>query len=152
MRSIYHRRSGRFKFKRRSPSGLRPALGADGAIDYPEQDFTRGETYDVVFDILGLTPFSRDRHSLEPRGIMLYASFKTRHLLAMVRTSLARGRRVVSALAPGSLEDLLAVKALVEAGKIKAVVDRRFPLGLAAEAHRYVETVQRKGSVVILGA
>jgi NADPH:quinone reductase-like Zn-dependent oxidoreductase len=129
------------------------ALGADRAIDYAGEDFTRGgETYDVVFDILGLTPFSRGRHSLEPRGVMLYASFKTRHLLAMVRTSLARGRRAVCALAPGSLEDLLAVKALAEAGKIKAIVDRRFPLELAAEAHRYVEAGQRKGSVVILVA
>lgn len=130
------------------------ALGADRAIDYAVEDFTRnGETYDVVFDILGLTPYSRGRHSLAPGGIMLYASFKGRHLLAMVRTSLTRGRRAVCALAPGSLEDMLEVKELIEAGKIKAIVDRRFPLEQAAEAHRYVETGQRKGSVAItLGA
>jgi NADPH:quinone reductase-like Zn-dependent oxidoreductase len=129
------------------------ALGADRAIDYTEQDFTRGgETYDVVFDILGLTRFSRGRLSLGPRGVLLYASFKARHLLAMVRTSLTRGRRAVCAIAPGSLEDLLVVKELAEAGKIKAIIDRRFPMELAAEAHRYVETGQRKGSVVILGA
>jgi NADPH:quinone reductase-like Zn-dependent oxidoreductase len=127
------------------------ALGADRAIDYAEQDFTRsGETYDVIFDILGLTPFSRGRHSLEPRGILLYASFKGRHLLAMLRTSLSRGRRAVCAIAPGGLEDLLAVKELVEAGKIKAIVDKRFPLEQAAEAHRYVETGERKGSVAII--
>jgi len=130
------------------------ALGADRAIDYAEQDFTRnGETYDVIFDILGLTPFSRGRHSLAPRGVLLYASFKARHLLAMLRTSLSGGRKAVCALAPGSLEDLLAVKGLVEAGKIKAIVDKRFPLEQAAEAHRYVETGQRKGTVaIILGA
>jgi NADPH:quinone reductase-like Zn-dependent oxidoreductase len=129
------------------------ALGANRAINYTEQDFTRGdETYDVIFDILGLTPYSRSRLSLEPRGVLLYASFKLRHLLAMVRTSLSGGRRVVCALAPGSLKDLLEVKALVEAGTIKAFVDRRFPLMLAADAHRYVESGQRKGSVVILGA
>jgi NADPH:quinone reductase-like Zn-dependent oxidoreductase len=128
------------------------ALGADRAIDYAERDFTRnGETYDVIFDILGRAPFSRCRRSLEPRGVLLHASFKTRHLLTMARTSLSRGRRVVCALAPGSLEDLLAVKELVEAGKIKAIVDKRFPLDQAAEAHRYVETGERKGSVVILG-
>ncbi|HOW84411.1 MAG TPA: NAD(P)-dependent alcohol dehydrogenase [Candidatus Aminicenantes bacterium] len=127
------------------------ALGADRAIDYAIEDFTRnGETYDVIFDILGLTPFSRGRHSLEPRGVLLYASFKTRHLLAMVRTSMARGRRAVCAIAPGSLADLLAVKELVEAGHIKAIVDRRFPLEQAAEAHRYVETGRRKGSVAII--
>ena len=129
------------------------ALGADRAIDYAEQDFTRnGETYDVIFDILGQARFSRCRHSLKPRGILLYASFKTRHLLAMIRTSLSGGRRVVCALAPGSLKDLLAVKELVEAGKIKAIVDRRFPMEHAADAHRYVETGRRKGSVVIMTA
>jgi NADPH:quinone reductase-like Zn-dependent oxidoreductase len=127
------------------------ALGADRAIDYAEQDFTQnGETYDVIFDILGLTPFSRGRRSLEPRGILLYASFKGKHLLAMLRTSLAGGRRAVCAIAPGALEDLLEVKELVEAGKIKAIVDRRFPLEQAAEALRYVETGQRKGSVAII--
>jgi len=130
------------------------ALGADRAIDYTKQDFTQnGETYDVIFDILGLLPFSRARRSLAPRGIFLYASFKMRHLLAMMRTSLLGGRRVVCALSSGSREDLLAVKELVEAGKIKAVVDRRFPLEQAGEAHRYVESGQRKGSVAItLGA
>jgi len=127
------------------------ALGADRAIDYAEQDFTRnGETYDVIFDILGQAPFSRCRHSLEPRGILLCASFKTRHLLAMIRTTLFGGRRVVCALAPAGLKDLLAVKELVEDGKIKAIVDRRFPLEKAAEAHRYVESGLRKGSVVIV--
>jgi NADPH:quinone reductase-like Zn-dependent oxidoreductase len=126
------------------------ALGADRAIDYAEQDFTQnGETYDVIFDILGLTPFSRGRNSLAPRGILLYASFKARHLLAMVRTSPFRGRRAGCAIAPGSLEDLFAVKDLVEAGKIKAIIDKCFPLEQAAEAHRYVETGQRKGSVAI---
>jgi NADPH:quinone reductase-like Zn-dependent oxidoreductase len=127
------------------------ALGADRAIDYAVEDFTQsGETYDVIFDILGLTPYSRGRHSLEPRGVLLYASFKGRHLLAMLRTSLSRGRRAVCALAPGSLEDLLSVKELVEAGKIKAIVDKRFPFEQAAEAHRYVETGERKGSVAIV--
>ncbi len=127
------------------------ALGADRAIDYAEQDFTRnGEHYDVIFDILGREPFARFRRSLESRGVLLYASFKTRHLLAMVRTSLSGGRRVVCALAPGSLKDLLSVKELVEAGKIKAIVDRRFPLEQAAEAHRYVESGRRMGSVVII--
>jgi NADPH:quinone reductase-like Zn-dependent oxidoreductase len=129
------------------------ALGADRAIDYAGEDFTgNGETYDVIFDILGRLPFARCRRSLTPGGVLLCASFKARHLLAMIRTSLTGGRRVVCALAPGSLKDLLEVKALVEAGKVKAIVDRRFPMELAAEAHRYVETGQRKGSVVIAGS
>jgi len=129
------------------------ALGADRAIDYEEQDFTKnGETYDVIFDILGQAHFSRCRHSLKPRGVLLYASFKTRNLLSMIRTSLSRGRRVVCAIAPGSLKDLLAVKELVEAGKIKAIIDKRFPMDRAADAHRYVETGRRTGAVVIMMA
>lgn len=129
------------------------ALGADRAIDYAEEDFTRnGETYDVIFDILGRLPLGRGRRSLAPGGVLLCASFKTRRLLAMIRTSLTGGRRVVCAIAPGSLADLLEVKALIEAGTLKAIVDRRFPLAQAAEAHRYVETGQRQGSVAILGA
>lgn len=126
-------------------------LGADRAVDYAEEDFTRnGETYDVIFDILGRLPIAGCRRSLEAGGVLLCASFKTRHLLAMIRTSLTGGRRVVCALAPGSLADLLEVKALAEAGMFKAIVDRRFSMEMAAEAHRYVETGQRKGSVAIL--
>ena len=126
------------------------ALGADRAIDYAVKDFTQnGEACDVIFDILGRTPFSRCRRSLAPNGILLYASFKTPHLLAMIRTALGRGRRVICALAPGGLTDLLAVKELIEAGKIKAIVDRRFPMDQAAEAHRYVESGSKRGSVII---
>lgn len=129
------------------------ALGADRTIDYAEQDFIRnGESYDLIVDILGRESFSRCRRSLSSRGVLLCASFKARHLLAMVRTSLFGGRRVVCALAPGNLRDLLSAHELVEAGKIKAIIDRRFPLEQAAEAHRYVEAGSRKGSVVILTA
>jgi NADPH:quinone reductase-like Zn-dependent oxidoreductase len=126
------------------------ALGADRVIDYAERDFTRnGETYDVIFDILGGVPFSRGKGSLAPKGVLLCASFKSRQLLAMVRTRLFGGRRVVCALAPGGLKDLLAVKELIEAGKIKAIIDRRFPMAEAAEAHRYVESGAKRGNVVI---
>jgi D-arabinose 1-dehydrogenase-like Zn-dependent alcohol dehydrogenase len=70
----------------------------------------------------------------------------------MMRTSLSRGRRVICAMAPGSLKDLLAVKELVEAGKINALIDRRFSMDRAADAHRYVEAGCRKGDVVIMMA
>ena len=59
-------------------------------------------------------------------------------------------QRVVCSLAPGSREDLLAVKALLEAGTIKAIIDKRFPLAKTAAAHRYVEAEGRKGSVAIV--
>ena len=126
------------------------SLGADKVIDYTKEDFTQnGETYDLILDILGKASFSRCEGSLKPNGVLLYASFKVRQLLEMLWTSRTGGKRVICALAPGSAEDLFAVKELIEAGKIKAVIDRRFPLEQAAEAHRYVEQGRMKGKVVI---
>jgi NADPH:quinone reductase-like Zn-dependent oxidoreductase len=126
------------------------SLGADKVFDYGKEDFTAsGETYDLIFDILGKSSFSRCKGSLAPNGRYLRASFKTRQLWQMLRTSLAGGKRVVCALAPGNRADLLSAKELIEAGKIKAVIDRRFPMAQIAEAHRYVEQGHKKGNVVI---
>ena len=125
-------------------------LGADNVIDYTKEDFTQsGETYDLIFDILGKSSFSRSKRSLSQNGRHLYASFKIRHLFQMLLTSFLGNKRVLCAIAPGSIEDLLSVKELVEAGKIKAIIDKRFPMEQAAEAHRYVEKGDKKGSVVI---
>ena len=94
------------------------ALGADRAIDYAEQDFTRiGEIYDVIFDILGGVPFARSKGALARKGVLLCASFKARRILAAIRTRLFGGRRVICALAPGGLKDLLAVEERGEAGR-----------------------------------
>jgi NADPH:quinone reductase-like Zn-dependent oxidoreductase len=129
------------------------SLGADKVIDYTKEDFTQsGETYDLIFDILGKSSFSRCQSSLRPNGILLFASFKMKQLFQMLWTSRAGGQKVICAIAPGSLEDLISVKELIEAGKIKAVIDRRYPLEQAAEAHRYVEMGHKKGNVVITNA
>ena len=126
------------------------SLGADHVIDYTKEDFTQnGKTYDFIFDILGKGSFSRVKHSLKPNGILLFASFKMKHLLQMLWTSMIGGRKVICALAPGSVEDLISVKELIEAGKLKAVIDRCYPLEQTAEAHRYVEQGRKQGNVVI---
>ncbi len=126
------------------------SLGADKVIDYTRQDFTQnGETYDVIFDILGRVSFARAKNSLKPDGILLYASFKGRALLDMLWTARFSRQKVVCALADEKVESLLLVKELAEAGKVKAVIDKRFPLEQAAEAHRYVEAGHRQGNVVI---
>lgn len=126
------------------------SLGADKVIDYRKEDFTQnGETYDLIVDILGKGSFTRSKSSLTPNGRYLFVSFKLKQLLQMFWTSLTGGKRVLCAIAPGSVEDLNAVKALIEAGEIKAIIDRRFPLEQAAEAHRYVEAGDKKGSVAI---
>jgi NADPH:quinone reductase-like Zn-dependent oxidoreductase len=126
------------------------SLGADTAIDYTKEDFTQnGETYDLIFDILGKSSFSQCQSSLKPNGTLLFASFKMKHLFQMLLTSKTEGKKVICAIAPGSLEDLISVKELIEAGKIKAIIDRRYPMEQAAEAHRYVEQGHKKGNVVI---
>jgi len=129
------------------------ALGADHVIDYTKEDFTQnGKTYEVIFDVLGKSSFSRCKNSLSENGIYLLASFKTPQLWQMLTTSLSGGKKVICALSSETSADLLHIKELVEAGKIKTVIDKRFPLEQAADAHRYMEAGQRTGSVVIVVA
>lgn len=132
--------------------GFVKSLGADHVIDYTVEDFTQnGETYDLIFDILGKSTFTRCKSSLKTNGILLFASFKVIQLVQMLWTSRSRtGKRVICAIAPGSLKDLHSVKELMEAGKIKAIVDRCYPMEQAAEAHRYVEEGHKKANVVIM--
>jgi len=125
-------------------------LGADHVIDYTQEDFTKnGQRYDVIFDILRRSSFAGVKNSLTANGRYLLASFKAPQLLQMLLTSMQNGPKVICALSIENQADLLQVKELVEAGKLKAVVDRCFPLAQVAEAHRYVEAGQKKGSVVI---
>ncbi len=126
------------------------SLGADKVIDYTKEDFTQnGETYDLIFDILGKSSFARCRNSLKPNGRYLLSSFKVKQLVEMIWTSRASSQKVICAIAPGSLEDLISVKELIETGKIRAIIDKHYPLEQIAEAHRYVEMGHKKGNVVI---
>ncbi|HEX2980865.1 MAG TPA: NAD(P)-dependent alcohol dehydrogenase [Anaerolineaceae bacterium] len=127
------------------------ALGADQVIDYTQEDYSQnGETYDLIFDILGKGSFEHCKNSLKPNGVYLFASFKMKQIAQMLWTSLSgNGKRVICAIAPGSLEDLHFIKEMMEAGKIKAIIDRRYPMDQAAAAHRYVETGCKQGQILI---
>jgi len=126
------------------------SLGADKVIDYTKEDFTQtGETYDLIFDILGKNSFSRCKSSLKQNGRYLLASFKMRQLFQMLWTKIIGNKRVICALALEKADDLNFIKGLVEAAKIKSVIDRTYPLAQTAEAHRYIESGQKKGHVVI---
>lgn len=126
-------------------------LGAAAVLDYTREDFTgQGVTYDVILDVLGRSSWARCRGLLSEGGRYLRASFKGRELLQMLWTSLWRGsRRVICALAPGDRAALRAVKALVEAGELRAVIDRSFGLEELAEAHRYAESGQKHGAIAV---
>lgn len=126
------------------------SLGADMVIDYTKEDFTQnGETYDLIYDILGRNSFEKCQSSLTSTGILLYASFKTKQLIQMWQTSKSTGKKVICTLSSETLDDLNFVKELVEAGKLKTVIDKRFPLEETAEAHRYYESGKNIGNVVI---
>jgi NADPH:quinone reductase-like Zn-dependent oxidoreductase len=126
------------------------ALGADKVIDYTQEDFTRnGETYDLIFDVLGKSSFSRCKGSLKQNGIYLLVSFKMKHVFQMLWTSKIGSKKVICALSSEKPDDLAFIKQLIEAGKIKSVIDRCYPLEQTADAHRYVENGHKRGHVVI---
>jgi len=126
------------------------SLGADQVIDYTKEDFTKtGQTYDVIFDAVGKSSFSRCKSSLKKNGIYLVTIPKLAALLQMLWTSIIGSKKVKIEGAPAKVENLLFLKELIEAGKLKTVIDRRYPLEQTAEAFRYVEQGHKKGNVVI---
>lgn len=126
------------------------SIGADHVIDYTKEDFTRnGQKYDVILDTIGKTPFSRSLRSLKENGTYLNANPGLFGGLWMRWFSRNGGKRVITWTAGYTVDNLNALKELVEAGIIKPVIDRRYPLEQTAEAHRYVDTGQKKGNVVI---
>jgi len=124
------------------------ALGADKVIDYTKEDFTKGdEAYDIIFDTYNKGSFGRGKRVLKKNGRYILASFSLRQIFTMLRSKLIGNKKLICSLAVG--EDLDGVKELIESGKIKAVIDKRFPLEKTAEAHRYVEEGNKKGYIVI---
>jgi len=127
------------------------SIGADHVIDYTKEDFTKnGEIYDIIFDTVDKTSFSRCKRSLKKKGIYLAAVFMPVIMRQMLWTSMFGGKKVIGGKASiEKSEDLIFLKELIEAGKLKSVIDRRYPLEQTAEAHRYVEKGHKKGNVVI---
>ena len=109
---------------------LARSLGADRAIDYTTDDFTkRAERYDLVFDAVGKISSSQGEKALAPGGIFISVNGKGN-------------------LKPPS-GDLVLLKELIESGRFKAVIDRRYPIEQIVEAHRYVDKGHKKGNVVV---
>jgi 2-desacetyl-2-hydroxyethyl bacteriochlorophyllide A dehydrogenase len=126
------------------------SLGADKVIDYTKEDFTKsGQTYDVIFDAVGKTSFSRCKKSLKQRGVYILSTPTLAFLLQTLWTSMIGSKKAIFVVPRPITEDLVFLKELIEAGKIKSVIDRRYPLEQIAEAHRYVDKGHKKGNVVI---
>ncbi len=129
------------------------SLGADKVIDYTQEDFTQsGEAYDIIFDtVVGKTSFSGCRNSLKQKGLYLAVAGGLQELIQMLWTSIIGSKKVIfgGGSACERKESLLFLKELIEKGKIKPVIDRRYPLEQIVEAHRYVDKGHKKGNVVI---
>lgn len=122
------------------------SLGADTVVDYTQEDFTKSDqTYDIIFDAVMKSSFSHCKDALTQNGFFLTVDFP---LLQAFWTSLVGSKKVMFGTA-NRIEDLVFLRELIEAGKLKAVIDRFYTLEEAVEAHRYVDTGRKKGNVVL---
>ena len=126
------------------------SIGADKVIDYTQEDFTKsGETYDFILDVVSKSSFSVSIRSLKENGCYLITSPRLSQKVRGRRISKKSSKKVMFGAAHPKTEDLLYFKDLIEAGRIKSVIDRTYLLEQTAEAHRYVESGKKKGHVVI---
>ena len=128
------------------------SLGADEVVDYLQEDFTKnGERYDVIFDSVGKHSFRRCRGSLKPGGIYLETDlgFMWHVPILALLTRWVGDKKVTLGIAKYTKQDVLFIKELIEGGKYRAVIDRRYPLEDVVEATRYVETLEKTGNVVL---
>jgi len=126
------------------------SIGADQVIDYTQKDFTKsGETYDFILDVVSKSSFSGSIRSLKQNGRYLIANPGLSQMVRGRWTSMTSSKKVIFGAPSYKTEDLIYLRELIEAGKMKSVIDRRYPLEQIAEAHRYVEKGHKKGNVVI---
>jgi NADPH:quinone reductase-like Zn-dependent oxidoreductase len=126
------------------------SIGADRVIDYTKEDYTKnGQKYDLIMDTIGGSPFAGSVRSLNENGTYLNVNPKMIQMLQMRWSKGRSNRKLLSWEGSYTTKNLLRLKELIEAGTIKPVMDRTYPLEQIAEVHRYVETDQKMGNVVI---
>jgi NADPH:quinone reductase-like Zn-dependent oxidoreductase len=126
------------------------SLGADHVVDYTQEDFTQsGQTYDLIFDAVSKSSFSRCKGALKPGGAYLATDPSVGLVLSMLWTSMVGSKKAKWVLGTESAEHLDYLRELIEAGAIRSVIDRTYPLEQVPEAHRYVEKGHTRGTVVI---
>jgi NADPH:quinone reductase-like Zn-dependent oxidoreductase len=126
------------------------SIGADKVIDYTKEDFTkREERYDVIFDVVGRGPFLGHINVLKDKGILITANSLKSRVIREPGRSKTDSKRIIGWSGDYKPEGLDHLKELIEVGKIKAVIDKCFPMEKIVEAHRYAESGNKKGNVVI---
>jgi NADPH:quinone reductase-like Zn-dependent oxidoreductase len=124
------------------------SLGPDHVIDYMKEDFTRnGQSYDVIFDAVGKHSFVRSRDSLKPGGRFLPTDGFDNFL--RVFTTRFQDKKVIFPSSRVTKNEVVFLKELIEAGRFRVVIDRTYPLEDVVEAHRYVDTEQKVGNVIL---
>lgn len=131
------------------------SLGAHKVIDYTKEHFTQnGQTYDIIFDAVGKSSFSRCKNSLTHHGVYVTTVPTLDFLFGVLLTAKSKGKKAAF-VAPGlrssseKAEDLNFLRELIEAGRLRSIIDRRHPLEQIVEAHRYVEQGHKKGNMII---
>ena len=126
------------------------SIGADEVIDYAEIDFTKsGKTYDVILDIIGSSPYSRSVGCLKENGRYILGNPRIGGMLRALWTNMTSGKKVIFSMAEAKRTDFLYLKKLIEQGKLKAVIDKTYPLQELVAAHHYVEKGLKLGNVII---
>ena len=126
------------------------AIGADHVVDYAREDFTRhGGVYDVILDVVGKSPYGRSVRALREEGLYILANPTAAAMLRSLSTNRQGTKKVLFAMAGARSPELTALKELVEAGALKAVIDRSFPIEEIVAAHRYVGSGQKRGNVIL---
>lgn len=126
------------------------SLGADDVIDYTREDFTKnGQTYDLIFDAVGKRSFSKCQRSLTRNGVYVTTILTPQVLFNMAWTSVIGSQKAKFTIPKIAIDDLHLVHDLIEAGKVKSVIDRCYPLEQTAAAHRHSETGHAKGKIIV---
>ncbi|MBP6313575.1 MAG: NAD(P)-dependent alcohol dehydrogenase [Flavobacteriales bacterium] len=126
------------------------SLGADHVIDYKREDFTKSDSrYDVIFSTVGQTTYTACKDLLKTKGRYVTSDGATSDYWHMLCSSIFGGKKVIGGVASDAEEGIRQIRSLIEAGQLKAVIDRHYPLKAIVEAHGYVDQGHKKGNVVI---
>ena len=126
------------------------SLGADRVIDYTREDFTKGsDRYDVIADTVGATSYARCQHVLNENGRLVVIAGGVPDLLSALWVPMTGSKRVIAGIAEERPEYVRRLAELARTGALRPVIDRRYEFAEMADAHAYVETGRKRGSVVV---